>query len=142
LSQFLLYPSYNYTNKIKYLNYFKEEYWDFVKANAFPKKENDKFEIKYFVEVKKIISKSQRQIKNLDKYHIWANNHVNSYLKGYKQQKKAYIWIVRVYKLKKAYMAEINPAVRYVNLKDRVSLEGIEPVLNDSEFQKITEKIV
>ena len=39
-------------------------------------------------------------------------------------------------------MAEINPAVRYVNLKDRVSLEGIEPVLNDSEFQKITEKIV
>jgi len=52
--------------------------------------------------------------------------------------KTAYIWILRVYKLKEPYWAEPTPgAIRYANLKEEISLEEMEPVLNDSRFNEI-----
>ena len=53
--------------------------------------------------------------------------------------KTAYIWILRVYELKEPYWAEPTPgALRYANLKEEVSLKGMEPVLNDTEFVKLS----
>ena len=52
--------------------------------------------------------------------------------------KSAYIWVLRVYALKKPYWAEPTPgAIRYANLKEEVSLEGMETILSVSEFKKI-----
>lgn len=57
--------------------------------------------------------------------------------------KTAFIWVLRVYKLKEPYWAEPTPgAIRYANLKNEVSLDGIEPVLNDSEFNKLVDNLV
>lgn len=39
------------------------------------------------------------------------------------------------------YWVEPTPgAIRYANLKEEVSLEGMEPVLSNSEFAKIGDK--
>ena len=46
--------------------------------------------------------------------------------------------MLRVYKLSVPYWAEPTPgALRFVNLKEEVSLDGIEPVLGDYEFEKV-----
>ena len=45
---------------------------------------------------------------------------------------------MRVYKLKEPYMAETTiGAIRYANLKEKVSIEGMKPVLNEAKFLKI-----
>lgn len=55
----------------------------------------------------------------------------------------AFIWILRVYKLKDPYWAEPTPGViKYANLKNEVSLEGIEPVLTDSQFNKVLDNLI
>jgi hypothetical protein len=54
---------------------------------------------------------------------------------------KAYVWILRVYKLKEPAIAERTRGIRYANLLEEVSLEGIEPVLSDEEFSKILKEI-
>ena len=52
--------------------------------------------------------------------------------------KTAFIWLLRVYKLKEAYWADPTPgAIRFANLKEEVSLEDMKPVLDDSTFEKI-----
>jgi hypothetical protein len=51
------------------------------------------------------------------------------------------VWILRVYKLKEPVMAERTRGLRYANLLEEVSLEGIKPVLSDSEFNAIVQEI-
>lgn len=139
LNGFLLYPSVRYSNKVGYLDNFQPEFKSFVENNALPEKEEDKVAIKYYVIVEKIVEKSSSAISRLQENYIYTNEHVRKYLKG----KKAIVWILRVYKLNKPFMAEPTPgAITYVNLKEEVSLEGMVPVLNDSEFNKILDSIV
>ncbi len=85
-----------------------------------------------------MIEKSSHRIGTLKKYHIWTNEHVKSYL----NKSKAYIWILRVYKLETPVMSRTNGGVKYANLLKPVSLEGSKPVLNDSEFSKTVAEIM
>lgn len=134
LKEFLLYPTISYTLNDSYLESYQMKYRSFVGGNALPKKENDKTEIKYYARLEKIIEYSSLGIGNFRYFYIWTPEHVKSYLGG----QKAYIWVLRVYKLGKSYMAEQSPrASKYANLKGEVSLEGIKPVLSDDEFSKI-----
>lgn len=138
LKSFLLYPTVSYASKDNFLDSFKPEYESFIKTNALPIKEKDKVSIKYFATVEKIIEKSPSRIGSLNKNYIWTTEHVKNYLKG----KKAYIWLLRVYKLEKPYMADPTPgAIRYANLKQEVPLKNIEPVLNDEEFAVVLNDI-
>lgn len=136
LKEFLLYPTVSYANKDNYLESFQNKHQSFVKENVLPKKEDNKVEIKYYATLEKIVEKSAQSTGNLQKFYIWTPKHVKSYLKG----QKAYVWVLRVYKLKEPFMAEPTPmAIRYANLKKGISLEGIKPVLSDKEFSKTIE---
>jgi len=87
--------------------------------------------------VEKILERPPRIIPSED-FYIWRRDHVKSYLNG----KNVYIWVLRVYRLKKPYMADPTPgAIIYANLKEQVSLEGAEPVLTDKEFSETLEKL-
>lgn len=83
-----------------------------------------------------VVEKSAQRIGTLKKYHIWTSDHVKSYLNN----KKAQIWILRVYKLKNSVMAE-KGGIRYCNLTGEVSLEGMEPFLDDAAFLKLQKEI-
>jgi len=110
----------------------------FVEENALPVKQGNKVAIKYYATVEKIVEKTPSAIIKLQKNYIWAAEHVRNYLKG----KKPQVWVLRVYQLKEPYMAEPTPgAIKYANLKEEVSLEAIEPVLNDSKFKMIINNI-
>lgn len=128
---FLLYPTVTYALKDGYLDSFQGKYRDFVKDNTLPKTKRDKILIKYFADVEEVIEKSVSRIPSAKNY-IWTPNHVKNYMTG----KTAHVWVLRVYKLKKPYLTKPSRAIKYVNLKDEVSLEGIEPVLSDSTFEK------
>ncbi|AUB56815.1 restriction endonuclease [Methanobacterium subterraneum] len=133
---FLLYPTVSYAKKDNFLEGFQPEYQSFVEENALPDKKGDKFAIKYYATVEKIVEKSPSAVSRLQKDYIWTSEHVRNYLKG----KKAQVWVLRVYKLKEPYMAEPTPgAIKYANLKEKVSLDDIEPILSDEKFSKVLE---
>jgi restriction system protein len=122
----------SYASKDNYLDSFQGKNQDFVEVNALPKKKGDKVLIKYYALLEKIVEKPLSRIPS-DKNYIWTREHVKNYMTG----KNAFIWILRVYKLKEPYWAEPTPgAIRYANLKKDVSLEGMVPVLSDSEFNE------
>jgi restriction system protein len=134
VNEFLLYPTVNYALKDDYLDNFQNKYTDFVLENAIPKKKGDKVLIKYYAIVEDIVKKPVSRIPSTENY-IWTRSHVKNYITG----QIAFIWVLRVYKLKEPYWAKPTPgAIKYANLKKKVSLEGIEPVLNNSKFEKIT----
>ena len=133
IDKFLLYPTVSYVLKDDYLDSFESKFKSFAEENALPNRDDNKTEIKYFATVEKVIEKSSQRIESLNKYHIWTNEHVKSYLGN----QNAYVWILRVYKLKEPVMSERTMAQVFANLKEEVSLEGLEPVLSDEEFKKI-----
>lgn len=135
---FLLYPTVSYALKDGFLEEFQAKYQSFVENNALPDKEGDKVALKYYAQVERVIEKPSSRIGSLKNEYIWTSEHVKNYLKN----KKAQIWVLRVFKLKKPYMAPPTPgAIKYANLKDEVSLDGMVPVLGDKEFLKIVSEI-
>lgn len=136
LNEFLLFPTVSYL-KAEYITSFQPKYKEFVNDNASPMKDEKRLEIKYFAKVERVIEKPTSRIGSLKNYYIWTSAHVKSYL----NTSKAHVWILRVYKLKEPVMAERTKGMRYANLLEPVSLEGIQPVLSDSEFSKIVQEI-
>ncbi|MGI6465040.1 MAG: DUF1802 family protein [Methanobacterium sp.] len=133
VTEFLLYPTVSYALKDDYLESFQSKHQKFVEENSLPDKKGDKVLIKHFTTVEEIVEKPVSRIPS-PKNYIWTRSHVKNYMTG----KTAYIWILRVYKLKEPYWAEPTPgAIRYANLKEEVSLDGMEPVLADDKFSKI-----
>ncbi len=129
ISEFLLYPTVSYTLKKDYMVSFNENYHEFVENNALPEKKDGKVLMKYFASIEKITEKPVSRIPS--KYYIWTRDNVKNYMTG----RTAFIWILRVYRLKEPYWAEPTPgAIRFANLKNDVSLEGMEPVLSDDVF--------
>lgn len=138
LDGFLLYPSVSYAHKDNYLDGFQSQYQDFVESNAFPEKEDDKVPLKYYANVEKIVQMSPSSVGRLKSKYIWTSEHVRNYLRG----EKARIWVLRVYQLKKPYFDKPRKGViKYAKLKEDVSLEGMVPVLSESEFIKIVNEI-
>ena len=137
VKEFLLYPTVSYALKDDYINSFQDACQDFVKENAFPKKEDSKFEVKYFAHVEKVVEKPSSRIGALNKYHIWTRNHVKSYLGN----SKAKIWILRVYELTESKFLERTRGMRYANVSEEIKLDNLKPVLSDSEFEKILKGI-
>lgn len=137
IAEFLLYPTVSYAMKDDYLDNFQNINQDFVEKYSLPEKNGEKVLIKYFAKLELIVEKPVSRIPS-DKYYIWTKDHVKNYMSG----KTAFVWILRVYKLKEPYWAEPTPgAIKYANLKEEVSLEGMMPVLSDSEYEKIVDKI-
>lgn len=126
----------SYSSKKDYLNHFQEKYQSFVEKNLLPEKNEGKVLIKYCIIVENIIEKSIHSIPS-DKYYIWTRDHVKKYIKN----KTAFIWILRVYKLKKPYWAEANRGIQYANLKKNVSIDAMEPILTDNVFLNIIHDI-
>jgi len=127
VSEFLLYPTVSYALKDNYLGSFQTKHRKFVEENTLPDKKGDKVLIKYFATLEDTLEKPVSRIPS-EKNYIWTREHVKNYMTG----KTAYIWVLRVYKLKKPYWADPTPgAIRYANLKEEVSLEGMVPVLDD-----------
>lgn len=138
LERFVLYPTLSYTNKDDYLDSFQEKYQSFIQQNSLPKEDGKKKQVRYVAKVDKILEKPVSRINTMRKYYLWTNEHVRSYLNS----QKAYVWVLRVYKLKEPVMAERTKGIRYANLTEPLSLKGIKPVLSDTKFSKILEDIV
>ncbi|GAB6056849.1 hypothetical protein JCM15415_21770 [Methanobacterium movens] len=132
VDKFLLYPTTNYTNKDDFFKSFKTEYHSFAQENALPRQDKGKSEVKYYAIVENILEKSPARIGTMNKFHIWTNEHVKSYLNS----NKAYIWLLRVYKLKKPVLTSRNMGMVFANTDKPVALDSV-PVLSDFEFNKI-----
>ena len=137
IKQFLLYPTVTYAHKDGYLRSFKDDYQSFAEENALPKIDGNEIEVKYYATVERVIEAHVKKIGSLNKYHIWTNEHIKSYLGN----EKAYVWILRVYMLNESVMAERTKGIKYSHLMEEVSLADIKPVLSHEKFSKISKKI-
>lgn len=135
--KFLLYPTFSYAKKEDYLDLFKKTDQKFVEDHVLPVKDGGHVKIKYFAIVEDVIKKSINRIGSVNDQHIWSNEHVKDYIKG----KNGFIWVLRVYKLKEPFFAEKNKGMLFANLKEGTSIKGMEPVLNDNEFNNVLRKI-
>ncbi|MEN6552014.1 MAG: DUF1802 family protein [Methanobacterium sp.] len=138
INEFLLYPTNHYALKEGFLNSFKDDFKPFVEKNAISTMENNQVEIKYFARVEKIVEKIPYHIDYLDDFFVWTKEHVRSYLK----RKKAFIWVLRVYKLKNHVRVDPAVGIKYVNLNESISLKGLDPVMDNDQFKEISGKII
>lgn len=136
LKEFILYPTISYAHG-NYLESFKDKYRHFVEENSFPNRDGKKMEVKYFARVESVVEKPITRIGGLSNLHIWTDKHIKSYFKN----QKPYVWILRVYKLKEPNIVERTRGLKYAHLLKEVSLDGMKPVLTDSEFAKIVQEI-
>ncbi len=138
IKEFLLYPTFYYATMENYLDSFQRKHHPFITENAMPRKEKKKTEIKFYARLERISEFSSLKIGNLLNFYIWTPEHVKSYLQG----RNAYIWALRVYELPQPFMAKTSQrAIRFANLKEDISLEGIKPVLSDREFENVLNAI-
>ena len=138
LKEFLLYPTVSYALKDDVLDSFQDDCKTFVKNNLLPVVgENKTYEVKYYAKIEEIIDKSSTRIGTFNKFHIWTRDHVKEYL----GEKKAKIWILRVYELDEPQMLKRSKGMIYANVNKPVKLKG-KPIMPDDEFNKLKEEIL
>lgn len=135
---FLLFPTFTYSRNDGYLDLFKPDFHEFVQKNLLPdENKNKQVALKYMARIEKIIQVSKKNVSNFSKYHIWSDKHIKSYLKD----KDGYIWLLRVYKLKKHHFENPTKSILFQNLKKEIDTSESEPVINDEKFQKVLDEI-
>ncbi|MCK9151366.1 DUF1802 family protein [Methanobacterium alcaliphilum] len=133
LDGFLLYPNADYLQDENYMDSFENEHQSFVKENSNPKVDGPDHELKYYAVLEEEFEKPADGIDDLSKYHIWANQHVQDYINS----EKTYVWLLRVYKLKEPVMVNRTNGMVYADADEPVSLDDLDAVLSDAEFNKI-----
>ncbi|MEM5815443.1 MAG: DUF1802 family protein [Candidatus Aenigmatarchaeota archaeon] len=113
LKEFLLYPTKSYTMKEDFLKAFKKEYRDFAVENSQPQMKDDQTLIKYYAKIINILERPKNRLDKINKYHIWAPEHVRSYI-----PQKAHIWVLRVYELEKPVYTSRSRGIIYANTKN------------------------
>jgi len=136
LKEFLLYPTRSYTMKEDFLKAFKKEYRDFAAKNSHPQMKDDQVFVKYYAKVIDILERPKNRLGKINKYHVWAPEHVRSYI-----PQKAYIWILRVYELEKPVYTERSKGIVYATTKKSVDISGIKPVIDNGKFNEILEQM-
>lgn len=134
---FLLYPTWAYNYKSGFIDGFKKEYQNFVKDNSL-NSDSEMRRIKYYAKVEEIIELPLNKIRSIDKYFIWTTEHVKSYI----DKRTAYVWILRVYKLENSTNVNLTQGQIYGDIKQKIDITNLKPVLDDSEFNKIKREIV
>lgn len=139
VKEFLLYPTISYALKDNYLDVFQEKHKDFVSNNSLPKIKDDNVEIKYFASVDKIEDISPSKAVSMSKYCVWNRKHIKNYL----QNKKGYVWLLRVHELEKPVFASAKrAAITFAELNKDISLKNSQPVLSDQDFKNFRSEIM
>ncbi len=138
LQEFLLYPSIDYLDDDNYLDSFQDKYHSFVKENSNPEEDDNAYEVRYFATVEEEIEKPASAIADLADYHMLTTPQVQSYL----STATACVWLLRVYKLKEPVMTKRTNGMVYANTDEAISIEDMEPVLSDAEFEKIKKALI
>lgn len=134
---FLLYPTVSYINKNNFMNDFQDKHKNLVEMNLLPKSEGKNVEIKYYAKIEKIKEFSPNALSKYKDLFIWNTDHVKSYL----ENKRGFIWLLRVYELENPVMGFAKPrAITFAKLAHDINVEAKQPVINDAEFDKILKK--
>ena len=138
LKEFLLYPSIDYLDNEKYLDSYQDKHHSFIQKNSKPEGDGPEYEIKYFATVEEEIEKPASTIDTISEYHMWTDDHVNDYMNA----DTTIVWLLRVYKLKEPVVTNRTNGMVYANTDIEVSVDDIEPVLSDAEFDKLKNSLM
>ena len=99
---------------------FRDEFKEFVDDNLLPERDGEKTLVKYYAKVVKTSEKTKSRIGALNKFHIWTREHVVSHM----DNKKPYVWLLRVYKLDKPIMLKRSKGMVWATVNEEVELKG------------------
>ena len=142
--QFLLYPyPVTHFKKIAYSirDDIREPFVDFFRKHREPQKEKGAVEVKYFAQVEDVVKITESTDLNvLARYSIWKKEHLEDYI----DYEKAYIWILRVYELKKPILLSNDNARDFFfldnsfsNISNEKEIFKSKPVLSNQKFKSI-----
>ena len=77
------------------------------------------------------------KLSKLDKFYIWTKDHVKSYINN----RKAYVWLLRVYELEKPEIVNMATGQIYARVNKNIDITNMKPVLSEQEFNQTVEKI-
>ncbi len=138
--QVLLYPTYEHQQPFL----LKPEYADLVRpvtSGWHP----ETIRISSWAEITHILPVTDEQtVKELLPFHIWNEQFISDRLK-WKPTQPLYILLLRTYKLPEvqliSYHAKYGGCKSWIDLAETVSLQGLQPVLNDSTYSQMVEEI-
>ncbi len=139
--EFLLYPTREHQREENIRPEFRERFREHFRATTNPA------QIAFHVYAGAAFSKEIRDptaLPDLEKYHVWTPGFFRDRLQ-YRPQASAWIMVVRAYRLKQLALMPVLPEYAgcksWVSLKEPVSLEGAEPVLDNRRFRAALEEI-
>ena len=152
---FFLYPTLEHQSReylqSNYLEKFDREYTNPINADG-----QNRISIKSWAKVERIIEIfNANELVKINDYHIWNNKYLQLRM-NYNSSKPLTVMVIRVYKLLSPLNLEIDPkwsgckswidiqVPAYDSLNSSAAInksELIEPVLIDSEFEKISNEL-
>ena len=139
---FLLYPTYEFARRKKYLDTFQPEYRTLAKG-AVEAKKPKLTEIKYLASIVQVIRVEKADLPSLAKLtglYIWTVEHVEKY---FSQAEEAFVWILKVERLGLPVSVKDlgRGAITYANLPQTISIEPRFAVLSDDALATIESQI-
>ncbi|WP_157374206.1 DUF1802 family protein [Nostoc sp. PCC 7107] len=138
--QVLLYPTFEHQQPFL----LKSEYADFV-CPVTPGWHPETIRIGSWAEITDILPISEESTVNaLLPFHIWNEHFICDRLK-WKPRQPLYILLLRAYKIPQVqeipYLSQYGGCKSWIDLAQPINIEGVKPVLSDSHYSEIVNKI-
>ena len=139
--EFLLYPTYEHQRE----DLLKSAHQPALRQLLSDTPRSDSITFSHWARAEEIIEvEEQERVEDLSPYHIWTDEYAQSRLR-WKPMLPLSIMLLRVYRLEQSvtvpYIKEYGGCTSWVDILPRVDLGQMEPVLDDTEFQRQVDAI-
>ncbi len=134
--EFLFYPTYLHQKE----DLLQPAYQPALRKLLEQPQDNDRITFSYWARAEEVLEISeQKKVDNLEPHHIWTTAYAQSKL-HWKPMLPMSVLLLRIYKLEQPvtvpYLPEYGGCTSWVEVLSDVNLGRMEPVLNDTEFQR------
>ena len=139
--EFLLYPTYEHQRE----DLLKSAHQPALRQLLSDTPRSDSITFSHWARAEEIIEvEEQERVEDLSPYHIWTDEYAQSRLR-WKPMLPLSIMLLRVYRLEQPvtvpYIKEYGGCTSWVEILPRIDLGQMEPVLDDTEFQRQVDAI-
>ena len=135
--EFFLFPTYEHQNKLD----LKPEAQTDLELTIRTKPDPAKTPIHYYVETVSVIQLTEEaDLERLEPYHIWSEKATTARF-HFGRQKGLFVFAVRIFRLPASHFIaaddpEYSGCKSWVQLKEKLSTQGAQPVLSESIFKE------
>ena len=139
--EFLLYPTFEHQRE----DLLQPDYQPVLRNLLDESRNSDQIVFSHWAKVEELIEISEQdKVDGLSPHFIWTKEYAQSRL-HWKPMLSLSVLLLRVYEIGQPvsvpYLKEYGGCTSWVDILDRVDLDGLQPVLSDAEFGRRVEEI-